>query len=200
MKSPSGVIGAVALVAIVVVAIFSTSGHKGTGAKGPPVGSQTPPFAAPLAVSKLNGDVNITPTACDVNLPGAFESCGATKKGPMVVGFASVDDKECAKLLPSLNSVAAGLPGITSVMVGLRGDRKPLAKLALAGPQVTTVWDHSGTLANRYGIAVCPTVVVVNKGGVVAGTLIGSDVNDPKWLQSQVMDLTSESVPIAGHS
>ena len=184
-------IGAVALLAMAVVAFVSTSGHKGTGAEGPPVGGQMPPFAAPLAASALTGDVNITPDACDVKLPGAFVSCPAVAKGPAVIGFVSVGDKECQQLQPSLRALAADQPDTTVVLVGLRGDRKSLVKLAAIAPDVTTVWDRSGTLANRYGIAVCPTVVVARKGGVVAGSVIGSDANDPGWLQSRVTSLTS---------
>ena len=189
MKSASGVIGAVALIALAVVAIVSTAGHKGTGAKGPPVGSQIPAFAAPLAAATLTGDVNITPNACDVRLRGTFVSCPASKRGPVVVGFVTVDDKECRKLQPSLGSLARANPKMTVVLVGLRGDRKPLIKLAATQPQVTTVWDRSATLANRYGIAVCPTVVVAQQGGIVKGTLIGSDVNNPVWLKGQVKAL-----------
>jgi thiol-disulfide isomerase/thioredoxin len=148
-----------------------------------------PAFAAPLAASTLNGDVNITPNACDVKLRGAFVSCPATKHGPVVVGFVTVDDKECRKLQPSLGTLARAYPGMTVVLVGLRGDRKPLVKLAAAQPQVTTVWDRSATLANRYGIAVCPTVVVAQQGGLVKGTLIGSDVNNAAWLGGQVTAL-----------
>jgi len=186
------VIGAVALVALAVVAIVSTSGHKGTGAKGPVVGSQMPPFAAPLAASRLTGDVNITPTACNVKLAGAFVSCPAVAKGPMVIGFVTTDDKECTKLQPALGALADSQADTTVVLAGLRGNRKALVKLAATQPSVTSVWDRSGTLANRYGIAVCPTVVVVRKGGVVAGSLIGSDSNSPAWLRAQVQSLLSQ--------
>ncbi len=189
MKGASGIIGAVALLAMAAVAIVSTSGHKGTGAKGPPVGEQLPPFAAPLAISALNGDVNVTPDACDVKLVGAFVSCDAQAKGPVVLGFVTVEDKECAKLQPSLGALAKAQPGAQVVLVGLRGERKALVKLAATQPAVTTIWDRSGTLANRYGIAVCPTVVVAQKGGVVTGSLIGADSNDPAWLQDQVNQL-----------
>jgi len=193
LKNASGVIGAVALVALAVVAIVSTSGNKGTGAKGPPVGSSMPQFAAPLAASKLNGDVNITPSSCSVKLVGAFVSCPPAAKGPMVIGFVTTDDKECSKLQPSLGALARKNQNTTVVLTGLRGTRKDLIKLAATQSAVTTIWDRSGTLANRYGIAVCPTVVVVRKGGVVAGSLIGSDSNDQVWLQAHVESLLSQA-------
>jgi len=186
LKSAPGVIGAVALLALAVVAIVSTSGHKGTGAKGPAIGSPLPVFAAPLAEAKLTGDVNVTPTACSVTLAGSFTSCSAVNKGPLVLGFVTVSDKECSAVQTSLGALAAARPDATVVLVGIRGDRKALQKLATTQPQVTAVWDRDGTLANRYGIAVCPSVVVAQRGGTAKGTLIGADANDPAWLQKSV--------------
>jgi len=193
LRNASGVIGAVALVALAVVAIVSTSGHKGSGAKGPPIGSPMPAFAAPLAASKLTGDVNVTPAACNVTLVGAFVSCSAAAKGPIVIGFITTDDKECTKLQAALGALAESQADTTVVLAGLRGNRKALVKLAATQPSVTSIWDRNGTLANRYGIAVCPTVVVVRKGGEVAGSLIGSDSNEPAWLQQQVGSLLSKA-------
>ena len=75
------------------------------------------------------------------------------------------------------------------MLVGIMGDRKPLAKLALANPRVVTLWDRNGELSNAYGVAVCPTLVVVDHSGVVRGTVIGTDSNRPAWLAHRITTL-----------
>ncbi|MCX6388668.1 MAG: hypothetical protein NTX07_08075 [Solirubrobacterales bacterium] len=178
--------GVVGLGALFVIGFYVTTGHKGTGAKGPEVGSQMPPFAAPLALSALNGDVNLSPSACSVQILGAFTSCAPLKKGPLVLAFVTVSDKQCSAIAGSLSVLRQRLPGSTVVLVGLRGGRRELARLALRVPDVTSIWDRDGALATRYGIAVCPTVVVGARGGQVRGTLIGSSVDRPGWLVKNV--------------
>ncbi len=187
MKRQSRLVGVVVLAVIGVSILVATSEHKGSGARGPAVGSSMPVFAAPLALSTLVGDVNISDSACGVKLKGAFTSCSALKAGPMIIGFVTVSDKDCAGLADSFRHLEYS--GATPVLVGLQGSRSQLRKFALRAPGVTVVQDRDGALSTRYGIAVCPTVVVASRGGEVRGTLIGSDTTNPAWLANNVSEL-----------
>jgi len=189
VKRQSRLAGVVVLAVIGVSILVATSEHKGSGARGPAVGSSMPVFAAPLALSTLVGDVNISDSACGVKLKGAFTSCSALKKGQMILGFVTVSDRECAGLADSFQLISMEYPSISPVLVGLQGSRSQLRKFARRAPGVTVVQDRDGALSTRYGIAVCPTVVVAARGGEVLGTLIGSDTTNPVWLLSRVYSL-----------
>jgi preprotein translocase subunit SecE len=176
----------IAVAVIGTVVIVAGGGQKGTGARGPTPGETTPPFAAPLALSNLVGDANIAPDACSVSARRALVSCRAFAKGPVALAFVSVGDKPCTEMLPALARAGRSIPGLTAAAIGIRGQRKELAKLAAVNPGVEVAWDRDGALTNRYGVAVCPTVVVVREGGIVAESLIGEALDDPEVLTSSI--------------
>ena len=176
----------IAVAAVGVVVIVAGGGQKGTGARGPKPGTVSPPFAAPLALSDLVGDANIGPDACSVADRRALVSCRAFAGGPLALAFVSVGDKPCTRILPALAAAKRSISGLTAAGVGIRGERPPLAKLAAATPSVQGAWDRDGALTNRYGVAVCPTIVIVRKGGVVADSLIGEALDDPAVLTSSI--------------
>ena len=176
--------------AIAAVALLVVLGSGGTDhGTGPEAGTPMPPFAAPLAASTLVGDANISPAACEVSAREAVTSCGVVRSGPAAIGFVTTDDGECKALAGDLAQAARLVPGLTPVAVGIRGERKPLAKLAASTPGATVLWDRDGALTNRYGVAVCPMVVVVRKGGIVAGSLIGSGDDGPQKLAVDIRRL-----------
>lgn len=191
MSSNLRIAAAVGLaVALAAFAIFSGGG--GTGGKGPEVGEPLPAFAAPLALSDLVGDANIDPDACSVSDRRALVGCREYAGQPLAVGFVAADDPKCAALLPALGSVGGG---VRPVAIGIRGERKPLAELARANPGVSVAWDRDGALTNRFGVVVCPTVVVVQRGGRVAGTLIGEGIEEPGVLARRVRELLGKGAP-----
>jgi hypothetical protein len=171
---------AVAGVGLLVVFAGQDGGQKG---RGPAVGTQMPVFAAPLARSNLVGDVNISGNACRaVTDVRAFVSCPAVVKRSLAIGFIAADDPQCARLPAALQLLQSQRPRVQAVVVGIRGDRKPLADLAASSPGVDVVWDRDGALTNRYAIAVCPTVVFVRRGGQVAGSALGDGIDQAPTL------------------
>jgi hypothetical protein len=63
--------------------------------RGPAAGTQMPPFAAPIASSSLDGDVNVARTggegaagarpACEVRGPDVLNSCDLVAQGPAAI-------------------------------------------------------------------------------------------------------------------
>jgi len=191
-RATSAGVAAVVAAVFVGVIIFG-GGGSGTGAKGPTVGAAAPAFAAPLAASTLAGDANISTSACSVSDPRALVSCNAYAKGPVLLGFLATDQAKCSGLARSITDVASKHRGMSAAVIGTRGDRKPLARIAIANPKASVAWDRDGALTARYGVAVCPTVVVVRRGGGVAGVLIGDGLANPIELSKKVDSLLGKA-------
>lgn len=195
MTSGSARAGIAAVVAALFVAvIIFGGGGSGTGARGPKVGAVAPPFAAPLAASSLVGDANISASACSVSDAGALVSCRAYSNGPLLLGFLASDQPKCLGLPRALGVVASTRAGMSAAVVGIRGDRAPLARIAASNPRTSVAWDRDGALTSRYGVAVCPTVVVVRRGGEVAGVLIGDGLENALELGRKVDSLLRGAV------
>ena len=183
-----------ALVAFVFVGVVVFGGGgSGTGARGPKVGAVAPAFAAPLAASTLVGDANISTSACAVSDSRALVSCRAYSKGPLLLGFLATDQPKCMGLVRSIIEVAASHQGMSAAVIGIRGDRPPLARVANANRGALVAWDRDGALTARYGVAVCPTLVVVKRGGAVAGVLIGDGLENPIVLSKRVDSLLGKA-------
>jgi len=177
---------AVAALAVFVGFVVLTS-SGGSGAKGPQVGTQMPPFAAPLAAT-------ISAAACAVRDPRALNSCRAVAAQPLVLGFLATNDGSCRKLPASLQRLRNLQPQVAVAAIGIEGPRDDLAALAGIVPEVAVAWDRDGALSNRYGVAVCPTVVVADKGGgKVAGVVIGDEALDPPALSARVKSLLASA-------
>ena len=192
MSGKRPVLIAVAALAVFVGFVVLTS-SGGSGAKGPQVGTQMPPFAAPLAASDLTGDANISAAACAVRDPRALNSCRAVAGQPLVLGFLATNDGSCRKLPASLQTLRNLQPQVGVAAIGIEGPRDDLAALAGTVPEVAVAWDRDGALANRYGVAVCPTVVVADQGGRVAGVVIGDEALDPPALSARVKSLLASA-------
>ena len=178
----ASIVVGLAAVGVGLLVVFGGQG-QGPQGRGPAAGTPMPVFAAPLAASSLVGDANISDTACQaVHDQRAFVSCPAVAKRSLAIGFIAADDPECARLPVAMQALESRHPEVQAVVVGIRGDRATLAKLAALSPQVELVWDRDGALTNRYAIAVCPTVVFVKRGGTVAGSAIGTGVDQPQAL------------------
>ena len=152
--------------------------------RGPAAGSQMPPFAAPLAASGLEGDVNVARAggegaagsrpACEVRGPDILNSCDLVDAGPAAVAFITADDGRCADELDRLEA-AARESGVGVAGVVVRGDRESARELVAGRRWRSPVaWDRDGVLANLYGVAVCPQVVYVRQGGKVDGASVGT--------------------------
>ncbi|MFM8561445.1 MAG: hypothetical protein ACKOB9_05030 [Solirubrobacterales bacterium] len=152
--------------------------------RGPEPGTPMPPFAAPIAASSLEGDVNVARTggegaagrrpACEVRGPSVLNSCDLVADGPAAIAFITSGDRQCADELTRLERQARGT-GVQVAGVIVRGKRDEARRLVAARRwRAPVAWDRDGVLANLYGVAVCPQVVYLQRGGTVQGVAVGT--------------------------
>jgi hypothetical protein len=174
----------VVVFAVLVYVSVNTLRSDGVSSRGLKVGTTVPPFAAPLALGDVDGDVNVARKpgqgaagdrpACGVRGPGIVNSCQLAERGPFVVAFMATRGAHCRRELDRLQRVGARHRGVQIVAVSIRGDRGDLRALVRAhGWRFPVAWDRDGILANLYGVAVCPQITYALPGGVVQATSVG---------------------------
>lgn len=180
------IVGAIAVLLLLYIGLNTLRNHEESpGSKGPEVGSQARAFAAPLAVGTLEGAVNVATKggqgdagkvpACSVHLAGAYNVCDDWRRGPVAVVFFAEPVGGCVRQLDTVQAVAARHPRVRVVAVSIRGKRSDVAALVRRrGLTYPVVFDEDGRLANLYSVAVCPQITYLRRGGVVAGTNIGT--------------------------
>jgi AhpC/TSA family protein len=175
-----------ALVGVALIAYVSLNTLRSdhVGSTGLKVGSQLPPFAAPLALGSVNGDVNVArkagqgsagaKPACAVRGPGILNSCQLAERGPFVIAFMATRGAQCARQLDALQRVLPRHPDLQVAAVSIRGNRNELRALVRRhGWRFPVAWDHDGILANLFGVAVCPQLTYALPGGAVQATSVG---------------------------
>ncbi len=193
-------VGLLALVILVLITV-NTILTKPNGAKGIEPGHAIPPFAAPLALGRLNGDVNVatyanegsagrTP-ACAVRGPGVLNVCELYRRRPLVLAL-FVDASSCPDVLADMQALAGAFPAVSFVAVAIKGERGPL--LALIRKQglssVQVGFDSDGILAGLYKVASCPQVSFVLPGGVVQSPAL-LDTPSRRTLRARVAELVA---------
>ena len=176
----------VALVGLLLVAYVSlnTLRSERVGSQGLKIGAKVPPFAAPLALGTIEGDVNVARKpnqgsagarpACSVRGPQILNSCELGERGPFVLAFLATRGTQCTRELDRLAVVLARHPRVQLVAVSIRGGRDDLRALVRRHRWPFPVaWDRDGILANLYGVAVCPQLTYALPGGVVQATSVG---------------------------
>jgi hypothetical protein len=175
-----------ALVAVLLIAYVSLNTLRSdhVGSAGLKVGSRLPPFAAPLALGNVNGDVNVARKAgqgsagdrpaCSVRGPGILNSCQLAERGPFVLAFMATRGAQCTRELDALQRALARHPNLQVAAISIRGDRDDLRALVRRhGWRFPVAWDHDGILANLFGVAVCPQLTYALPGGAVQATSVG---------------------------
>jgi hypothetical protein len=176
-------VGVVVIIGLTLVGINAITQHgNGPGAKGPAVGTKARAFAAPLALSVLDGAVDVATKpnsgdagkvpACQLHIAGAYNVCDAWAKGPVAIAMFIAPRDECVAQLHTLEQVLARHPRVSAVAVAIRGKRDAAKKIARS-LRIPVVYDVDGRLAGLYGMAVCPHITYVRRGGTVAGTNLG---------------------------
>jgi hypothetical protein len=174
------IIGVVVVFAIAYITL-NTLRTDAPGSRGVPAGKPLPPFAAPLATSKLDGDANLATKpdqggqgarpACTVRGPDIVNSCQLAEKGPVVLAFTAARSKTCDRQIDVLQRARSEFPDVQFAAVSIRGNRDDLRKLIRdRGWTLPVAYDHDGGIANAYAVAICPTVTFAYKGGKVQGT------------------------------
>ncbi len=193
-------VGLLALVILVLITV-NTILTKPNGARGIEPGYTIPPFAAPLALGTLNGDVNVathadegsagrTP-ACAVRGPGVLNVCALYRDRPLVLAL-FVDAGSCPDVLGDMQALAGAFPTVSFAAVAIKGERGPLLALmrkrGLTSVQVG--FDSDGVLASLYKVASCPQVSFVLPGGVVQSPAL-LDTPSRQALRARVAELAA---------
>lgn len=193
------IVGILGLVLLAYISV-NTLRTEGPGSAGPAAGQALPPFAAPLVASDLDGDANIATRrdqgdagavpACDVSDPRALNVCTLVRERPLVLAFLTAGADTCARELDAMQEVSADFPQVAFAAVGIKGDRDDFRALARArGWTFPLAQDRDGAVANLYGVAVCPTVVLAHRGGTVKETLLGDEGDTATALAAHVRAL-----------
>jgi hypothetical protein len=190
-------VGVVAVLLLAYVTV-NTIRTNGPGSRGVGVGQRMPPFAAPLALSSLQGDVNVARKpnqgdagnvpACRLRRPDVLNICHLYEQGPVVLVFMATRGKQCTRQLDVIEHVRGAHPGVQFAAVAIRGDRNDLRDLVRRhGWGFPVAYDHDGILANIYGVAVCPQIAYALPGGRMTATSFGEV--DPVELERRVRAL-----------
>jgi hypothetical protein len=167
------IIAVIALVAITV----NTALTPPNGARGIAPGDPVPPFAAPLALGGLPGDVNVATRpeqgqagrrpACTVRGPRILNVCQLYEQGPLVLAL-FVDGGSCPAILDDLQALATSFPDVRFAAVAIRGEAAGVGRLVRAHRLRFPVGlDRDGILAGLYKLSTCPQVTFAYPGGVV---------------------------------
>jgi len=186
-----------AILAYITYNTLTTPAGSSTGLRA---GARMPAFAAPLVTSDLVGDANIARhagqgdagarPACSVTDPRALNSCTLARRGPVVLAFFAQDAGRCIATLDALQTIAARNPGVGVAAVAIRGDRGSLRTLTRKhGWRFPVAQDRDGAVADLYGVAICPTVVLAYRGGIVLRTALGSGETTTAALSRDVREL-----------
>lgn len=178
-------IALIAAFLLLVVVAINTLRTPGRSSSGPAVGAAMPVFAAPLARSRIDGDVNVATRrgqgaagavpACAVPGTGVLRSCDLVRGRPAAIVFFTPGRGRCVDELDALARAARAVPGVAIAAVALRGDRGEIRRLVRdRGWRFPVAYDRDAILANLYGVAVCPQVTFLRPGGTVDGTTVGT--------------------------
>lgn len=176
-------VGVVAVLLIAALAL-TTVGGDGISSTGLERGEEAPPFAAPLALSDLEGDVNVAREpdsgeagavpACEVSGPDVLNLCELVEDAPTVLAFFATRGGPCVRALDTLDRVARRHPDVDVAAIAIRGDRDELRDLVRErGWDFPVGYDRDGVLANLYGVAVCPQFALLQEGGTTFDTILG---------------------------
>jgi hypothetical protein len=190
----------VAVVLAIAYITLNTIRTDAPGSRGVDPGEPLPPFAAPLALSSLDGDANLATKpkqggqgerpACEVRGPDILNSCQLAERGPVVLAFVAARSDTCDRQVDVLDRVRADYPDISFAAVAIRGDREDLRRtISRRGWRLPVAWDRDGGVANAYAVAICPTVTFAYKGGRVEGTALA--LVDGAELRSRLEKLRS---------
>ncbi|MFZ1155531.1 MAG: hypothetical protein WAN93_11560 [Solirubrobacteraceae bacterium] len=167
------ILAVIALIAITV----NTALTPPNGAKGVAPGDPVPPFAAPLALGTLPGDVNVAThpneeqagrqPACTVRGPQILNVCQLYEQGPVVLAL-FVDASSCPAVLSDMQTLSPSFPEVRFAAVAIKGDTAGVRRLIHSrGLTFPVGLDRDGILAGLYKLSTCPQVTFAYPGGVV---------------------------------
>jgi hypothetical protein len=170
---------AFALVVVISVALFLT---RGVGTVGVAPGQRLHNFAAPVATSSLVGDANFS-KPCRLAYFGdrALNTCLLARRGPMVLAFFVTGSSACVQEVDTLQRVSDQFSsgGVAFGAVAVSASKSTTASLVRRHRwTIPVAYDRDGAVGSIFGVAICPLVELVSRGGIVKYRLIGE-----RWLQ-----------------
>jgi hypothetical protein len=187
VRRPGAIVGVLAF-AVLVYIVLNTLRTEGPGSRGVPAGSTLPAFAVPLALSGLDGDANVSERACTVRGEDILNVCQLYERGDVVLAFFIESSGRCDDQLDVLDRVRERFPDVRFAAIAIKGDRERLrGTIREHGWRLPVGYDRDGAVANMYGVAVCPTITLAERGGKVARTLLGSQ--DEQQLVAAIREL-----------
>lgn len=166
---------ALLLIGAVVSLVTLFHGDRPVGSENL-VGEALPDFAAPLASGTQEADSNVyTPAqakaakstaACDVTLPGAFNSC-RDLRGHAVLTFWNSTKGECAAQVSTLDAYARAHPKVSAAALAFDQSEGDVRKfVAASGWKLPVPIDRDGAVAGLYAVAGCPTTFFADNGAI----------------------------------
>jgi AhpC/TSA family len=187
VRRPGAIIGVLVFAAMVYI-VLNTLRTEGPGSRGVPAGDPLPAFAVPLALSNLDGDANLSERACTIRGEDILNVCQLYEEGDVVLAFFIESSERCDDQLDVLDRVRDRFPDVRFAAVAIKGDRDRLrGTVREHGWALPVGYDRDGAVANAYGVAVCPTITLAERGGKVARTLLGSQ--DEQQLAAAIREL-----------
>lgn len=165
------------VILILVLITINTVLTKPNGVAGVPPGERVPPFAVPLALSKLEGAADVarhahegaagSHAACTLRGAEILNICELYERGPVVLAL-FVNGGSCPRILSEMQRLLSVFPGVSFAAVEMRGERSALRRLVRSLRLSLPVgFDREGTLAPLYRVVGCPQVNFIYPGGVV---------------------------------
>lgn len=205
----------VVLVLLLAVVTINSLGTEGTSSRGLARESLAPTFAAPLALSDLEGDVNVATKAgqgsagevpaCSIRRPDVVTLCALNASDPVALVFFATRGGTCVDQLDAVEAVSRRHPDVRFVGVSIRGDRGDLRELIRSrGWTFPIAYDNDGVLANLYGVAVCPQIAYLRPGGKTFDTSLGTLEEDDleayvEALERGKLRFGEDPAPLAGN-
>jgi hypothetical protein len=184
----SGLLVGVLAVAAIAYITLNSARTEGPGSRGVAAGQELPAFAAPLALSRLDGDANLSDRACRVRGPDILNSCELAERGPVVLGFFAVPMDRCIEQIDVLDRLRGRFQDVQFAAVAILGEREELRRrVRERGWELPVGHDEDGAVVNTYAVAVCPQITFARRGGEVVETTFGSQ--DEAQLSAVIEDL-----------
>ena len=174
MRRPGLIVGALAVIVIAYIS-YNSLQTEGPGSRGVEPGRTLPAFAAPLALSGLEGDANVSERACQVRGRDVLNVCELAERGPVVLAFFAEPSERCDDEIDVLDRLRNRFPDVQFAAVAIRGEREELRqRVRERGWGLPVGHDRDGAVANAYAVAVCPTITFAARGGEVRSTSFGT--------------------------
>jgi hypothetical protein len=175
VRRPGTIVGVLALAVIAYIS-YNSFTTEGPGSRGIEEGTELPAFAAPLALSDLEGDAAMS---CDERGEDVLNVCDLSERGPVVLAFFAEPIGRCVEQIDVLDRLRTRFPDVQFAAVATLGDRAELReRVRERGWGMPVAHDQDGAVANAYAVAVCPQITFAERGGEVVRTTFGSQTED----------------------